>query len=303
MSRVRWSSVAAGIVVALASGGLLPTAWAGPSANPARSVFVPITPCRLFDYRPPPDAVGPRATPLQPQEVYTQQVTGAVGNCAIPTTATGVAMNMTIVGPTASSFLTVWPADTTRPLASSLNWTPGSPPTPNKVDVKLSAGGAIDLYNLAGTVNVLSDAVGFYEPEDSSLHILRYPPSALVPLAGTLSLDGLTNWCADPNAVAAHAFLPLVLPQGSELISVEVVTRDTANSYSIELQRFTQGATGNVSAILDSQAAGGVDGAVTHTVLTHSPPIIFGVNESYSVEFAPMYGAFCEAVVTYDTDG
>jgi hypothetical protein len=266
-------------------------------------VFVPIAPCRLFDYRPPPDTVGPRTTPLQPQEVYAQQVTGPVGNCTIPTTATAVAMNMTIVGPTANSFLTVWPADAARPLASSLNWTPASPPTPNKVDVKLSTGGAIDLYNAAGTVNVLSDAVGYYEPEDSSLHILHYPPSALVPLSGALTLDGLTNWCADPNAVATHAFVPLVLPQGAELISVEVVTRDTANSNSIELQRFTQGATGNSSVILDSEGAGGIDGAITHTFLTHSPRIIVGANESYSVEFAPMYGAFCDAVVTYNTDG
>lgn len=302
MSRARWSSVAAGVVVALAAGALLPTAWAGPSANPGRSVFVPITPCRLFDYRPPPDTVGSRATPLQAQEVYTQQITGPVGNCAIPTTATAVAMNMTMVGPTANSFLTVWPADASRPVASSLNWTPASPPTPNKVDVKLSVAGAIDLYNLAGTVNVLSDAVGYYEPEDSSQHILRYPPSALVPLAGALTLDGTTGWCADPVSLG-HAFLPIVLPQGARLVSVDVATRNTANTFTIELERFTLGSGGNSAVMLDSEPAGGVNGSVTHALLTHSPPIMVGAGESYSVEFDPMYAAFCEAVVTYDADG
>ncbi len=49
-----------------------------------------------------------------------------------------------------------------QPLASNLNWVPGSPPTPNKVDVKLSATGAISLYNNVGSVSVLADVVGYY---------------------------------------------------------------------------------------------------------------------------------------------
>ena len=47
-------------------------------------------------------------------------------------------------------------------MASNLNWVPGAPPTPNKVDVKLSADGWIDLFNLAGQVSVLADVVGYY---------------------------------------------------------------------------------------------------------------------------------------------
>jgi hypothetical protein len=128
-----------------------------------KAVFVPIAPCRLFDLRPTPDTVGPRSAPLSAGETYTQAVRGANGACTIPADATAVAMNVTAVGGTAGSFLTIWPSDVSpRPVASNLNWVPGSPPTPNKVDVKLSVDGNINLFNLAGSVSVLADVVGYY---------------------------------------------------------------------------------------------------------------------------------------------
>ena len=92
------------------------------------SMLVPIAPCRLFDTRPAPDNVGPVASPIEGGGVMTQAVHGQNGNCAVPTTATAVAMNVTVVGGTAASFLTIWPSDAPRPLASSLNWVPGAPP-------------------------------------------------------------------------------------------------------------------------------------------------------------------------------
>jgi len=68
------------------------------------------------------------------------------------------------VNPTADSFLTLWPADDPKPLASNLNWTPSSPPTPNQVTVGLSAAGAVSVYNNGGTINVIIDIVGYYLP-------------------------------------------------------------------------------------------------------------------------------------------
>jgi hypothetical protein len=152
----------AAIAVSLGVGGVAITHAVVTSGE--RDVFVPISPCRLFDIRPAPDQVGPRGTPLQPGETYTQAVRGANGNCNIPADATAVAMNVTAVGGTAGSFLTIWPSDVApKPLASNLNWVPGSPPTPNKVDVKVSvADGKINLFNLTGTVSVLADVVGYY---------------------------------------------------------------------------------------------------------------------------------------------
>jgi|GEM_PF-2565148 len=162
VSRARWAAIGAAIAVSLGVGGVAITHAVVDTGD--KAVFVPISPCRLFDMRPAPDQVGPRGTALQPGETYTQSVRGANGNCNIPADATAVAMNVTAVGGTAGSFLTIWPSDVApKPLASNLNWVPGSPPTPNKVDVKVSvADGKINLFNLTGTVSVLADVVGYY---------------------------------------------------------------------------------------------------------------------------------------------
>lgn len=159
LTRSRWAAFGAAVAVTLGGGGLVVTQAA--SNNGQRNVFVPITPCRLFDTRPG-TLVGARNTPIGNGETMLQAVTGTNGNCVLPGDATAVAMNVTSVNGTAASYLTIWPSDTSLPLASSLNWIPGSPPTPNKVDVKLSATGTISLFNSSGTVDVLADVVGYY---------------------------------------------------------------------------------------------------------------------------------------------
>jgi hypothetical protein len=141
-------------------------------------VYTPIAPCRVFDTRSGPDNVGTRSSPIGAGETIVAQITGTNGNCttALPADAMAVAMNITVVGGTESSFLTIWPSDlTTRPVVSSLNWVPGSPPIPNKVDSKLSAAGQISLYNDVGTVDILADIVGYYSDHN---HDDRYYPRA-----------------------------------------------------------------------------------------------------------------------------
>jgi hypothetical protein len=163
------------------------------------NVYVPISPCRLFDTRSGALNVGPRATPLGAGETYTQQVTGNNGQCVdIPADATGVAMNVTVVDGTAAGYLTLFPGDlASAPNASNLNWVPGAPPTPNKVDVKLSPVGAINLFNSAGTVNVLADVVGYYQDHN---HDDRYPRKLTVPFSLT------------PGGVSAPIVVPTNVP-------------------------------------------------------------------------------------------
>src|SRR3954452_21766411 len=107
VSRARWAAIGAAVAVSLGVGGVVVTNAAVSTGD--KAVFVPIAPCRLFDLRPAPDTVGPRATPLGAGETFTQAVRGANGLCNIPADATAVAMNVTAVGGTASSFLTIWP--------------------------------------------------------------------------------------------------------------------------------------------------------------------------------------------------
>ena len=58
----------------------------------------------------------------------------------------------------------MWPADQEQPLASILNWGPGQGATPNHVTTALDADGRFSLYNSAGSVDVIVDVVGLYEP-------------------------------------------------------------------------------------------------------------------------------------------
>ncbi len=141
-------------------------AWQATAApGDTDSTYVPVQPCRLLDMRPGTEPAAGKKTPLGAgvANVFTQQVTGNVGSCVgIPSGAVAVAMNVTIANPTAQSFLTVYPADQALPNASNLNWVAGGSPTPNKVDVRLSADGKINLFNETGTVNVIADVVGYY---------------------------------------------------------------------------------------------------------------------------------------------
>jgi len=163
-SRTRWLAVGAVVAVLLGGSAVLTASAAG---SPSASALVPMTPCRLFDTRAGSDNIGPRATPLGNNETYTVAVWGANGNCTIPSGATGVSLGVVVVNPTAASFLTVFPADAARPLSSNMNWVSGQAPTPNAVTAALSNDGRMSLYNLAGTVDVLVDIVGYYVPTTS----------------------------------------------------------------------------------------------------------------------------------------
>jgi hypothetical protein len=158
--RSRWAAIGAAVAVTIGSGGLLTTSASIGSGE--RGVFVPIAPCRLFDTRPAPDNVGPRATPLGPGDTLVAAARGTNGNCTIPNDAVGLTMNVVVINPTAASFLTVYPADVTRPLASNLNWVGGQSPTPNAVTTDIAGDGSVAFYNLAGSVDVAADIVGYF---------------------------------------------------------------------------------------------------------------------------------------------
>src|SRR4029079_12805059 len=93
--------------------------------------FVPMQPCRLIDTRPAPDRVGPNGT-LGPDDTRVLNIRGTQGLCAIPVDAEGLSLNVTSIGATTLTFVTIWPGGA-RLLTSNLNPSPGAPPTPNAV--------------------------------------------------------------------------------------------------------------------------------------------------------------------------
>lgn len=161
---IRGAVVAAAVVAAAVGVSVISSVAAG-SSN--ASSFVPMAPCRLFDTRPAPDNIGLRTVPLGAGDVFTVDTWGTNGNCNIPTGATALSLNVVAIGPTASSYLTVYPGGNARPTASSLNWTAGQAPTPNAVTAALNGTGQLSFFNLAGSVNIAADVVGYYEPSTS----------------------------------------------------------------------------------------------------------------------------------------
>jgi hypothetical protein len=159
---VAWFATAIGLSILATL--LVTQAWTADAApGDTDSTFVPVTPCRLFDYRPGELPAGDKKTPLAAGSPATQQVTGNVGNCLIPASGViAVAMNVTVVDGTAQSNLRIYPTNAAEPLVSNMNWKAGDSATANKVDVKLSVAGQIQLANFNGTVNVIGDVVGYY---------------------------------------------------------------------------------------------------------------------------------------------
>lgn len=155
-----------------------------------RPVLIQITPCRVADTRSGTDTVGPRSAPLGTADTHTIDVQQPNTACAgkVPIDATGVALNITSVGATQQSFLTIW-AGGDRPKASSLNPSPGEPPTPNAVTTQLSIDQDFKIYNDAGTVNVVVDITGYYVNHD---HDDRYYTETEVDTL--LAIDGPQAW-------------------------------------------------------------------------------------------------------------
>src|SRR6476659_5503121 len=120
--RTRLVALGATVALIFGTGGLLTASASSPSRG---SLLTSIVPCRLVDTR--------EGVTLGSGTTRTQPVIGQHGDCNIPIDAVAVSMNITIVDPSANSFLTVWPDGESRPTASSLNWVAGQSPTPNAV--------------------------------------------------------------------------------------------------------------------------------------------------------------------------
>jgi YVTN family beta-propeller protein len=204
LSRARWAAIGAAVAVSLGAGGI--GIVNATISSGSKAVYVPIAPCRLADTRPAPDTVGTKNTPIGPNQTHTFTVRGTNGNCTIPTGATAIVANVTAVGPTAQSFMTIWPADKPQPNASSLNYSAGQAPFPNAVTVTLSADGKIKAANKNGNVNLIIDIAGYYEDHD---HDDRYDTKAQVEAKVVERTTRLTDsqiarlrWDQDPGRAA-----------------------------------------------------------------------------------------------------
>jgi hypothetical protein len=193
-------------------------------------LFRSSAPFRITDTRPGSGQANSGAT-LHTNSTVAIRVAG-VGS--VPSTgAAAVVLNITAVNADTGSYLTAYPSDATRPVASNVNFLPGQV-VPNRVIVPIAKDGTITLYNLAGTVDAIVDVSGWFtdasNPQATGLRFTPIAPVRVVdtrpgagePLAGqTLQPQG-----ADTSPVAVTASLPTQ----SAAIAANVTSTGTTSS-------------------------------------------------------------------------
>ena len=140
-------------------------------------IFVGVQPCRLADTRAIDGFSGQAGGPALSSFVNRNfQITGspagvpaAPAGCTagtIPTGASAVSLQFTVVTPTSSGNLVAWPAGFTAPNVSVLNWDAGTVAAGNGTIVAIGAGGAISVrLNTAAagqTSHLVVDVNGFF---------------------------------------------------------------------------------------------------------------------------------------------
>jgi hypothetical protein len=136
--------------------------------------------------------------PFGPNETRTVSLAGAV-----PSTGRAVVVNVTAVDATRPTFLTVFEGDADRPLASTLNPSPGVT-THNVTFVALSENDTIDIYNEAGSVDVLVDVLAWSADPLALGEPVPLTPTRLFDTRGS----GAPVRGARRVAVAGHAGVP-----------------------------------------------------------------------------------------------
>ena len=129
---------------------------AGYYSTGSAQLFYSLNPFRALDTR---DASGNPLTPLGPKGSRTLDLSGW-----LPAGASSVVANLTGTNVTAGTFLTAYPADQPRPVASNLNLTTAQTAA-NLAVVQVSGGRAITLYNLNGDADVVIDVFGYFAPQ------------------------------------------------------------------------------------------------------------------------------------------
>jgi hypothetical protein len=131
-----------------------------------------IDPARLLDTR---DGTGDRFGAIGEGESIDVQVTGRGG---VPADAQAVVLNVTATDPTAASYLTVWPSGDARPVASSVNMSPGQT-VPNLIIARVGEGGRVTVFNNAGSTHVVIDVLGAFTPGATARFVPLSPARAL----------------------------------------------------------------------------------------------------------------------------
>jgi hypothetical protein len=151
--------------------------WYDDGTGPG-DLYTGITPVRVLDSRAAPAGWSDKLAAGTPRRLA---VTGVGSSGQVPSTATAVVANVTATEGTESSHLVVWASGVDQPETSNLLYDAGQNVAAAAI-VKIGDDGAISFATAAGSVHVVVDVAGYFDPTAGG--------GRFYPLAPTRILDG-----------------------------------------------------------------------------------------------------------------
>jgi hypothetical protein len=197
--------------------------WFGDGSEAGGVSFHPMAPARLGDSR---SGTGLPAGRVGAGQTVDLDVAGVLG---VPDEgASAVVLNVTAVGATSQTHLTLWASGGTKPTTSNLNVAAGQV-VANQAIVPVGADGRISIANAAGATHVIVDVQGWFGDDGALLH-----PVAPARIADSRTGVGLPAGKVPAGATAVVDVTGVAgVPEG-DVVAVVVnltVTGATASSH------------------------------------------------------------------------
>ncbi len=223
--------------------------------------FHPLTPTRILDTRTGLGMPGGVPAPLLAGSILSVEVSGLAG---VPAShATAVALNVTVINPTAASHLTLYPTGASMPSTSNINFVAGQV-VANMADVGVGRDRRIDVVNNTGGLHLAIDLEGYWDDG------IRDGGAGFTPVAPTRLLDtrtgnGMPGGLAAKVPAGGSIDVPITgrVPVPAEKVSAVVLNVTAVNGTTAShITAWPTGATRPVASILNLKAAEAVPNLV-----------------------------------------
>jgi glucose/arabinose dehydrogenase len=248
------------------------------TASGTTGTYKPLDPVRLLDTR--------SGNGLSGRFVVgTRRSWQITGRATIPTTATAITANVTVVSPSAAGHVTLYPAGAPTTSTSTLNFKAGESAA-NGVAIRLGTGGKISaaMSGPAGaSTHLLLDVTGYFVNDATGARYVPLFPSRALDTRSGLGLSGpfaantgrnlgLAGRLGVPSgAVAVNGTLTVTGPTGSGQLSVMTTAANTSSTSTLNFITAETRANGFFGRMASGGSIGilyvGPSGATTQVVL------------------------------------
>ncbi len=196
---------------------------------PQGSHYIPVSPARIVDTRcstsPQPTWCPSENLPASNAGLHAIPPNGALsfttaGIENIPISSAAAVLNVTVISGKTSGYLTLYPAGTSRPVASDLNFTSDSVHA-NQVVAVIGSSGMVSVYNSSSyPVNVTVDLEGYYPAIGSTAGYLFTPSPPARILDTRCSAVPAPSYCALENLPTSNSSISPASPPYSLAVQI-----------------------------------------------------------------------------------